>query len=520
MHKEKMTVAYVRLSSKELEKKNTYSTSIYNQINIIKEYAKRMRFNIDKEYIDDGYSGVNFERPDFEDLLNDIEKGLIDTIITKDMSRLGRDFISTVYYISEYFPKHKIRYIAIDDNFDSSNLNEFQKLIFPEIKSIINSQHAKDTSIKRKQVAMSKTNNGEFIGFIAPYGYKIVKKDNKRTLEIDGNAACIVKRIFSNIAAGKSRIEVAEELNNDKIPPPVIYMNITHSKNKKYYCDWTDKVIYRIIKNKTYIGSIVKRKSEKKDYRQKKRIWIPIKDRQTIDNAHPAIISVELFEEANSKLRKLKKKKQNHYDGTLRDIVICGECGNKMTACRKTKKERDIYYFACNKIIDRKKCNNRTIYDSKLKIIIKDNIKDIVNTYVDSEEITDAVAKEFSQKRRNNLKIQNIESAIKLCNNKIKNIYLKKTNSEISVDEFIVEKNSILNERDKLEKNLKLINDGIDSESMKEEITNAYDKFIKEDIFLKDYIKKIIDKIIIYKDNTVKIVFKFGVGKSKNIKLY
>lgn len=520
MNMKKMTVLYARLSNKEIEKKEMYSTSIYNQTSLIKEYAKKMNLTINKEYIDDGYSGINFDRPAFENLRNDIENGLIDTIIVKDISRLGRDFIDTVYYISEYFVQYNVRFIAIDDEYDSYNLSDFQKNSLVQIKSVINSEHVRDTSIKRKQVSVAKTNNKEFIGFIAPYGYKIEKKDKKRVLIIDETAASVVKRIFTSIASGKTRVDIANELNNEKIPPPMIYMNITPSKNKKYYYDWTDKIIYRIIKNKTYTGSIVVRKSEKKDYRQKKRKWIPIKDRETIVDAHPAIISEELFTLANSKLRECKRRSKNNYDGTLNNLVFCGECGNLMTACVKTKNDKKVYYFSCNKTLDRKRCNNRTIYDSKLRGIIKDSIKELVNTYVDSDEAVDLITKEVNQKQRPNLKIKNIKRAIEVCNSNIKNIYLQKSKGDITFDEFIKRKKDESLEKEKLELSLKELVEKINSDTKRKEVLDNYNKFINEDILLKDYIKDIIDKIIIHKDNTVQIMFKFGVGKTKNIKLY
>ena len=520
MINEKMVVSYARLSNKDSNAKNDYSESIYNQTSIMNEYAKKMNFHINKEYIDDGYSGINFERPAFEKLISDIQAGLIDTVITKDISRLGRDFIDTVYYISEYFPKYNIRFIAVDDCYDSNNLSDFQKNSLVQIKSVINSQHVRDTSIKRKQVSLTKTNNKEFIGFTAPYGYKVVKKDKKRFLEVDEYSASIVKRIFSSIASGMSRKEVADVLNNEKIAPPVIYMNITPSKNKKYYYDWTDKIIYRIIKNKTYTGSIIVRKSEKKDFRQKKRKWIPIRDRKEISDAHTAIVSNELFIEANSKLKSNARRQKNNYDGTLKGLVFCGCCDNEMTACRKTKNGKEVYYFSCNKTINRKKCDNRTLYDSKLRTILEDNIKDLIKVYVNSDDAINDVMKEVNQKHRPKMKIENINKAIENCDMRLKGIYLSKTKGNISLEEFIKRKKDISLEKEKLEFNLKELIEKMNCEEKKNELIDIYNKFIKKDIMAKEYIKSLIKKVIINKDNTIEIIFKFGVGKTKNIKLY
>lgn len=521
MNDKKMNVAYGRLSEEDLEKKGEHSVSIYNQLSLIKEYAKRVDLPIDKEYIDDGYSGINFDRPGFEKMIEDIEAGKISTVITKDMSRLGREFIDTAYYISEYFPKHNVRYIAINDQYDSDDPDNAAKGIMVNIRAIVNDRFVKDTSLKRTKTAISKTENGEFIGFLAPYGYKVVKKDGKRTLEIDEYAASIVKRIFTTIASGKTRNEVAEELNNNKVTPPVIYMNMTPSRNKSYYYDWSDKIIYRILKNKTYTGATVIRKSIKKNYKQKKRTVIAIRDREVKENTHPAIISLDLYEEANSKLKTMKRKEKNNYDGTFSGLVICGECGRKMTACRRQRENGNIeYYFACTKVVERKKCPNRIIHDTKLRKIVENTLIELVNDFVDEEEIVNDITKKLVQKDRIQLKIDNTKQDIELHDTNIRNLYLKKTRGEISLDDFIKEKNKESELKNKQEENLRLLIEKRDSDYKKNEVRDLYNQFINGDIFLKDYIKDIIDKIIIHKDNTVQIVFKFGVGKTKTIKLY
>lgn len=521
MDKRKMNVAYVRLSEDDLEKKEDYSASICNQLSQIKEYAKRMNFEIDKEYIDDGYSGINFDRPAFEKLKADIDKGLIATIVTKDMSRLGREFIETAYYISEFFPKNEVRYIAINDEFDSNDSDNINNDIMVGIRSILNDRLVKDTSVKRQQVAYSKTSDGEFIGFIAPYGYKIIKNNKKRTLEIDEYAAGIVKRIFMSIAIGKTRSEIAEELNKDKILPPFLYMNMTLNKNKKYYNDWSKNIIYRILKNETYLGKLVVRKSIKMDYKQKKRVAVPIRDRQTKNNTHPAIISESLFNEANLKIKTCKSREKNNYDGTFSGLVICGICGRNMSACRTTKQNGNIkYYFICTRVEARKKCTNRVLYDSKLKDIIYSNIKELIDNFVEEEEIIDSVSNDIVKKNRLNLKISNIKQNIEIHNNNIKNLYFKKIKSEITLSEFIdkKKKESLLVE--KLEDELKQLIEKYNIETKKTEVKENYKKFIDGDILMKEYIRELIEKILVHKDNTIQIVFKFNIGKTKNIRLY
>ena len=523
MRDSKLNVAYGRLSKEDLKKNKEFSSGIYNQIGFIKSYAKTMGIEINQEYIDDGYSGINFDRPSFEKLRDDIEKGLIGVVITKDISRLGRNLAETVYYIGEYFPKHNIRYIAINDKYDSDNSDNSSQDIMLHFKSLINDKYVKDVSIKRKQVADAKTKEGQFIGFMAPYGYKIKKIDGKRTLEIDDCAADIVKRIFTEISSGKTRAEVAEGLNHDKVIPPVLYMNMTPSKKKKYYYDWTDKIIYRILKNKTYTGRIVKRKSIKKDYYQKKRDVIAIKDRETIENCHPVIISDELFELANARLKTAKTKEKNDYNGLINGLIVCGECANKMTACRIARNDRKTkvqYYFQCNKVINRKTCCNRGIADSKLKSIVKDALKNIINTYVSEEDITTRATKDLLKKERPNLKISNLQDDIALHNNNIRNLYLQKTTGKINLNEFMEKKQieSLLKEQS--EKLLKEIIESKNEDLRKKELLEKYNSFINNDEFMNESIRDFIDKITIFKDNTIEICFRFWLGKPKKIKLF
>lgn len=516
-----MNVAYVRLSEEDLEKKWEHSVSIYNQLSLIKDYAKQMNFSIDKQYIDDGYSGIYFDRPGFEKLIEDIEAGKISTVITKDISRLGREFIDTAYYISEYFPKHNVRYIAINDKYDSNDLDNSMKEIMVNIRAIVNDRFVKDTSLKRTKTAISKTENGEFIGFLAPYGYKVVKKDGKRTLEIDEYAAGIVKRIFTEIASGTTRNEVAEELNNDKVLPPIIYMNMTPSRDKSYYYDWSDKIIYRILKNKTYTGATIIRKSIKKNYKQKKRTVIAICDCEVKENTHPKIISLDLYEKANSKLRTMKRKEKNNYDGSFSGLVICDVCERKMKACRRQRENGNIeYYFACTKVLERKKCPNRIICETKLKKIVESTLINLVSDFVDEDEIISNVTKKLVQKDRIQLKIDNIKQNIKVYDMKIRNLYLKKAKGELSLDDFIKEKNKESKLKNEQEKNLQLLIEKGNFDDKKNKVKNLYNQFVNRDLFLKDSIKEFIDKIIIHKDNTVQIVFKFGVGKTKIMKLY
>lgn len=165
----KKNCAYIRLSEEDINKSKNYSESILNQIDLIDEYAKKIGIQIDERYIDDGYSGINFARPSFEKMLKEIENKNIQTIITKDFSRLGREFIETSFYITRFFPEQNIRYIAINENYDSIQGNNDYAEIMVGLKGVINDKYIKDTSKKIKAVKEQKTEEGYYMGFIAPF---------------------------------------------------------------------------------------------------------------------------------------------------------------------------------------------------------------------------------------------------------------------------------------------------------------------------------------------------------------
>ncbi len=329
--------SYVRLSDEDCKKgKNDLSKSILNQLNFIEEYAKKNGMLINKNFIDDGYTGVNFNRPAFSELINDIINNKVSVIITKDFSRLGREYNDTVYYITEFFPANNIRYIAINENYDSINSDSIINDIKIGFKSIINDRFVKENSNKIKEVKKIKTEKGFYMGYTAPYGYEKYYKNNKITLKIDKQSAIVVKKIFEEISKGFSRKHVANTLNQRKIQSPMQYKKMKKSIGKKYLDKWSDSIIYRIVRNPVYTGDNIIRKTIKLDYKQNKRKCVSIRDRQLVKNTHPAIVSEELYIKANENIKTLNRKENwlEKYNGLLYGKVVCGCCKNKMTFCR------------------------------------------------------------------------------------------------------------------------------------------------------------------------------------------
>ena len=522
MNEIRKTCAYIRLSEEDRKlNKNIYSESILNQIKLIEDYSIKNNMGIPQNYIDDGYTGINFDRPAIEQLTKDIENGKVKTVITKDFSRLGRDYITAAYFITEYFPKYNVRYISINDNYDSATKDsQINDLMIP-IKSIMNDRVVKDASVKITQIKKMKTRQGNFMGFIAPYGYKRTRINDINTIEIDENVSDIVKSIFVNIANGKTRSEVAKELNEKKIMPPIEYLKMSKCNNKKYYYEWTDKTIYRIIKNDTYTGNTIERKSYKKNYRQKKREYIPIKERKIIKNTHVAIISTELFEKANKMLKTCNARNLPDYTGLFKNLVICGECGKIMTPNKRIRESGNItYHFSCNKIENRKICKNRSISDSKLNNIATSVLKEIIDKMTNEEIIISKVITNKIKNSQYEKKINNLKMNIAVHDNNLSRLYLKKTRNEITLEEFIKQKNRENKMKQLKEEELKSLCRENDVKYQKEDILKKYQQFIQEENLLKNTFQDLIEHIIVFKNNVIQIKLKLSGIEYVKSKLY
>ena len=287
---------YCRLSKDDEQRGE--STSIGTQRSMMTDYCTEHGYEIVNIYVDDGYSGLNFNRPGFQELLDDIAQSRINLVITKDLSRLGRDYIMTGYYSEIYFPSKDVRYIAIADGFDSLNAsNEIAPF-----KNILNDMYARDISRKVKNAKRQHAKNGRLITSHAPYGYS--KDEDGAQLIIDPVAAETVRKIFSLALDGLGEIAIAKELESQRIPAPSYYRyqngdtrfaEYAPVKNDDPY-HWSYGTISKILKDSVYTGTLVSLKTEVVNCKTKQRITIPESRRIITQNAHDAIISAEDFE--------------------------------------------------------------------------------------------------------------------------------------------------------------------------------------------------------------------------------
>lgn len=339
---------YVRLS-REDEKDEKYkgqSESIENQIKFLKRIVKDTGWIIYDIYIDDGYTGTNFNRPSFKRMIQDIERGEVNLVITKDLSRLGRDYIETGRYIEKYFPQKGVRYIAVNDNVDTYDRNNTNNDITP-FKAVFNDMYAKDISKKVRTAIATKASAGDCIKAFLPYGYK---KDlrNKSKIVIDEEVAHNVKKIFDMYMAGYSKSQIADELNEKGIITPLKYkQETTNYYNPNIMSQasyiWNSTVINKILRDRIYVGDLVQLKYKKVNYKVNKMEKVPIEQHIIVENNHPAIISREIYNTVQKMLDRQTNewsyyKRKRHL---LTGLVFC-ECG-----CRVTYNKNHGKFFRC-----------------------------------------------------------------------------------------------------------------------------------------------------------------------------
>ncbi|MCL2399355.1 MAG: recombinase family protein [Defluviitaleaceae bacterium] len=374
---------YLRLSRED--ELAGQSESIQNQRDFLTRHVLEKGWNICDVYIDDGFSGLNYDRPDFQRMLADIEQKKINLVITKDLSRLGRDYIDTGYYLERYFPTQKVRYIALNDNIDT--MQDTGNNDLSPFKAVINDMYAKDISKKIRTSFDVKRHKGEFIGAFAPYGYAKDPND-KNKLIIDDVASEVVKRIFSLYIGGESMGAIVRRFNDEGLPCPTKHKNKTTTyKNamiKRYI--WTQETIKRILTNPSYIGNMAQRRQEKINYKLEKYRKIPPNEWIIAEGTHEPLIDKSDFDF----VQELIAKKIVHYSKSektehlLNGLLFCQDCGAKLTYRRNTQKKMIAICMTYSKF-GVTQCSNHAIQETKVEEYVFNHLRETAKVALSSD---------------------------------------------------------------------------------------------------------------------------------------
>lgn len=497
------------------------SESIKNQRDLLQQFLAKSQENFDyvDEYSDDGFTGSNFNRPSWERLLADIEHKKVDTIITKDLSRMGRDYISMGEYIERIFPERGIRYIAINDDIDT--LYETPGLDFLQFKLMFNDYYLKDTSKKIRKVVRVKKENGQFLGWKAVYGY-IKDPNDKHKLLVDENVRHIIERMFNLVLEGKSPRQIANMFSMEKIPTPSVYANLNRGLKSTAYELWCPRTVGEMLNNQTYIGNLTQGRRKKLNYKSKKEIRTSKEDWIIVENTHEPIIDKKIFDTVQTLLKSNKNKPNGKNIYLLSGLMYCKECGHSIginqSSDRKRKYTACSYYSANSKFgICTPHSNN---YD-KLEEMVLDEIRQMLKRYVDNSTFKDKVEE---ARKKNDIRIKKTYQ-INMLENKIKNnfnyidkIYEDKLKGDIDIEMFnrlsLKYKEDIeamKTQKAELEEDLSKIDDKQEEKS-KHKILNKINEYLSLEKPSRTLLVNLIDKILISDNKTVEIHYKFKLN--------
>ncbi len=506
---------YIRLSRDDVTRE---SDSIVSQRCLLNQYVKENNYNLVDEYVDDGFSGTNFDRPAFIKMMNDIKIGKINMIITKDMSRLGRDYIGTGELIEKYFPNNNIRYIAINDGIDTF-IDNTNNDIAP-FKAIMNDMYAKDISKKIKSSLRSRMKDGLYVSGRCPFGYK-KDSNNKNHLVIDKEQASIVKMIFDLALKHNTYHYIAQYLTNKKIKTPASYYKYvwnTKCTNTKCvsqeYGVWVDTTIKAILTNRIYVGDAVQGKTKKINYKLKKTVKNNPNDYIVVENTHEAIIDREIFDYVQTLLPKNVKRPEKKRFYLLDGLLYCGDCKHRITIRYQNKTGRS--YTTCNYYRTYSKyhvCMPHTNNYEVLENVVLDNIKEVCKKYLDKNIIKNSIGSlEFED---NILKIKKQIESLELANNKLtenmdKN-YMNMLKGIIDEEQYVRVSENIKTE---ISNNKKSIDNLKNEQTSSNKIdTKQIEKYINEFLSFenpnRELIINLVEKIYIYQDKRVDIIFTF-----------
>ncbi len=355
-----ITALYSRLSRDDGS--DSESNSIANQKKLLSQKAKELGLTNTKHYVDDGYTGTNFNRPAFQQMTEDIEMGYVTTVMVKDLSRLGRDYVSVGNYTDRYFPEHNVRFIAVNDGIDS---DEGESEIAP-FKNILNEMYARDISKKIRSSHRLRGNAGEPLSQ-PPYGY-MKSPENKKKWIVDYEAAEIVKRIFRMCIEGNGNETIAHSLQNEKILNPMAYwrskgLNRGGKRTQPDPYHWCKTTVQKILAQQEYCGDIINFKTYSKNFKNKNRLENPKENWVIFKDVHEPIIDRETFEQVQQLTAETKRrapKPDNSQKSILSGLIYCGDCHNIMRYHTNTS-NKDIHFFSCsNNIVDyRGTCRSR-----------------------------------------------------------------------------------------------------------------------------------------------------------------
>lgn len=517
---------YVRLSKEDgdvSDASKAESNSISNQKELIKDFLKdKQDIVIVSERVDDGYSGVNFERPAFQLMLEDIKQGKVDCVVVKDLSRFGRNYIESGRYIEKIFPMLGVRFIAINDNYDSlTGKSQTDEIVIP-FKNLINDAYCRDISIKIRSHLDVKRRKGEFIGSFTIYGYAKDEHDHNKIV-IDEYAAGVVRDIYQWKISGMSQQRIADKLNDMGVLSPAEYKKscgIKYSANlqTKKQAIWSAVAITRILTNESYTGTLIQGKVTTPNYKVKKTVIKDEEDWVVIPNAFEAIITKEQFDMVQEILKKdtrVAPDKKSVY--LFSGIAVCGDCGRQMSRKVSTVSGKKYVYYMCSANKKEGVCSSHRIREDELEKAVVTYLNSYIDELENIQHFLEFIDKlpyqEVNVKRLNMRIVQLEEDAQKYEKLKV-SVYEDLKDELISKEEYISMKQEFEKRRRaaldsiaqiKIEIETLASRNGKHHEWIESFLANKGIEKLERNVVV-----ELIDYIKIYEDKRIEIVFRYA----------
>ena len=520
--KKYITALYLRLSKDDGDKEE--SESISNQRKILRAFAEENKIIVYDEYVDDGFSGTNFDRPDFQRMMNDIKNKKINMVITKSLSRLGRDYIETGRLIEKFFPENDIRYIAILDDVDTLLDSSTD---FVALKNLMNDFYAKETSKNVKKTKNRKRKNDGFYYISqAPFGYK--KIDVKGNLEIVEDQAKLIRRIYKEFKEGKGTYQIAQMLNREGILTPGLQMKLPVAvKNETPITKiWDCTQVRRILQNPVYIGTVVQNKTRKISYKSKKKINTPKDEYLYMENHHQPIIDLETWDIVQKIFENKEEQRISENDELLKPFLYCAHCHNHLSIAHRKRHyksgDKIDTYIICstaNSVKSNRICfrqyNTYHIVEEKVLDNIRETIKHYFETFDDDKAFEVLLNNQKGREELDN-KIKKNDAELANINEKIQILYNDRLNRLIEESDFIlfseglkVQREKALNIKKELEEELAVFNMQEVKTKIKDTIKETMKQLAQGAEFTKEVLTQLVKRIEIDKDKNINIQYNF-----------
>ena len=503
---------YIRLS-KEDENEGP-SESVTNQRSLLDDFVRQHRLTVYDTYIDDGWSGTSFDRPAFQRMIGDIEDRKVNMVITKDLSRLGRDYIMTGHYMERYFPENRVRYISLLDGIDTgveSSANDITPF-----RAVMNDMYAKDISKKIRSVKHDKQRKGQFIGGKPSFGYKMHPTEKNRIVP-DELAVPLVQRIFAMALEGVSCRQIAARLNEEHVPTPAAYAGLTISDPGPYTGLWSSERISDMLQNETYIGNMVQGRSVKISYKSRKCVKQPRDKWVVVEGTHEPIIDTETFQKVQMLIRSRKTTQARKYDFLLKGLIFCHECGYPLCVInRRNAAGEDVLYFVCRtyqRFTKAGVCTSHTIKESTVTAAVIDKIQKVCQEYLDADTllpVAEAEVEKARQEERHENERQALRGRIEKLTADLDRTYMDKLNGLLAEADFDRIYGRIKQERRSLEDQLANMEEAdATPEEREEQAKTLVRRFIDTAWVNRELLVSLIERVELTENKQIIIRFRF-----------